>query len=154
MPLELSREKRRTFTTMTFSILLGSSLLLGLAAAKGSPRKSAGAASRKASTSAASSAPKSPAKQSAVATTDSDPWYKHAVFYEVYPRSFADSNNDGIGDLKGITSKLDYLHDLGVDAIWISPCFPFTASRLRLRRLRLRRTSIRCTARCQISTSW
>jgi alpha-glucosidase len=51
-------------------------------------------------------------------------WWQHAVFYEVYPRSFADSNNDGIGDLKGITSKLGYLHDLGVDAIWISPCFP------------------------------
>src|ERR1700683_4002704 len=51
-------------------------------------------------------------------------WWQNAVFYEIYPRSFADSNNDGIGDLKGITSKLDYLHDLGVDAIWISPCFP------------------------------
>lgn len=51
-------------------------------------------------------------------------WWQHAVFYEVYPRSFADSNNDGVGDLKGITSKLDYLKDLGVDAIWISPCFP------------------------------
>ena len=51
-------------------------------------------------------------------------WWQHAVFYEIYPRSFADSNNDGIGDLKGIASKLDYLKDLGVDAIWISPCFP------------------------------
>ena len=51
-------------------------------------------------------------------------WYHHAVFYEVYPRSFADSNGDGIGDLKGITSKLDYLEHLGVDAIWITPCFP------------------------------
>ncbi len=51
-------------------------------------------------------------------------WWQHAVFYELYPRSFADSNNDGVGDLKGITSKLDYLRDLGVDAIWISPCFP------------------------------
>jgi len=51
-------------------------------------------------------------------------WWQHAVFYEVYPRSFADSNNDGIGDLKGITSKLDYLKDLGIDAIWITPCFP------------------------------
>jgi alpha-glucosidase len=51
-------------------------------------------------------------------------WWQHAVFYEIYPRSFADSNNDGVGDLKGITSKLDYLRDLGVDAIWISPCFP------------------------------
>jgi alpha-glucosidase len=51
-------------------------------------------------------------------------WWKHAVFYEIYPRSFADSNGDGIGDLNGITSKLDYLHNLGVDAIWITPCFP------------------------------
>jgi alpha-glucosidase len=51
-------------------------------------------------------------------------WWQHAVFYEVYPRSFADSNGDGIGDLNGITSKLDYLHDLGVGAIWITPCFP------------------------------
>ena len=52
------------------------------------------------------------------------PWWKHAVFYEIYPRSFADSNNDGLGDLRGITSKLDYLRELGVDAIWISPCYP------------------------------
>lgn len=51
-------------------------------------------------------------------------WWQHAVFYEIYPRSFADSNNDGVGDLNGITSKLDYLHNLGVDAIWISPCYP------------------------------
>src|SRR5208337_298894 len=51
-------------------------------------------------------------------------WWQHAVFYEIYPRSFADSNHDGIGDLKGITSKLDYLKDLGVDAIWITPFFP------------------------------
>jgi alpha-glucosidase len=46
------------------------------------------------------------------------------VLYEIYPRSFADSNNDGIGDLQGITSKLTYLKDLGIDAIWISPCYP------------------------------
>src|SRR3974390_2671481 len=51
-------------------------------------------------------------------------WWQHAVFYELYPRSFADSNNDGIGDLNGIAAKLDYLKDLGVDAIWITPCFP------------------------------
>src|SRR5581483_9335621 len=51
-------------------------------------------------------------------------WWQHAVFYELYPRSFADSNNDGIGDLNGIASKLGYLQDLGVDAIWITPCFP------------------------------
>ena len=51
-------------------------------------------------------------------------WWQHAVFYEVYPRSFADSNNDGIGDLRGITSRMAYLQDLGVDAIWLTPCFP------------------------------
>jgi alpha-glucosidase len=51
-------------------------------------------------------------------------WWQHAVFYEIYPRSFADSNNDGVGDLNGIRSKLSYLHDLGVDAIWITPCYP------------------------------
>lgn len=52
------------------------------------------------------------------------PWWRHAVFYELYPRSFADSNGDGIGDLNGITAHLDYLRDLGVDAIWITPCYP------------------------------
>jgi alpha-glucosidase len=51
-------------------------------------------------------------------------WWQHAVFYEIYPRSFADSNNDGVGDLNGITSKMSYLHELGVDAIWITPCYP------------------------------
>jgi alpha-glucosidase len=58
------------------------------------------------------------------ADAEGHPWWQHAVFYEIYPRSFADSNGDGYGDLNGITSKLDYLHALGVDAIWISPCFP------------------------------
>jgi alpha-glucosidase len=52
------------------------------------------------------------------------PWYQHSIFYEIYPRSFMDSNGDGIGDLNGIASKLDYLQALGVDAIWIAPCFP------------------------------
>ena len=52
------------------------------------------------------------------------PWWQHAVFYEVYPRSFADSNNDGVGDLNGISSKMSYLQELGVDAIWITPCYP------------------------------
>jgi len=51
-------------------------------------------------------------------------WWRHAVFYEVYPRSFGDANNDGLGDLSGITQHLDYLRDLGVDAIWITPCYP------------------------------
>src|SRR5947208_15446129 len=53
-----------------------------------------------------------------------DPWWKHAVIYEIYPRSFQDSNGDGVGDLNGITSRLDYLRDLGIDAIWISPMYP------------------------------
>ena len=51
-------------------------------------------------------------------------WWKHAVIYEIYPRSFQDSNGDGIGDLNGITQRLNYLKDLGVDAIWISPMYP------------------------------
>jgi alpha-glucosidase len=53
-----------------------------------------------------------------------DPWWKHAVIYEIYPRSFQDSNGDGVGDINGITSRLDYLRDLGIDAIWISPMYP------------------------------
>jgi alpha-glucosidase len=51
-------------------------------------------------------------------------WWKHAVIYEIYPRSFADSNGDGIGDLSGISAHLDYLQRLGVDAIWIAPMYP------------------------------
>jgi alpha-glucosidase len=62
--------------------------------------------------------------QQTVVDVEGHSWWQHAVFYELYPRSFADSNNDGIGDLNGITSKLDYLKNLGVDAIWITPCFP------------------------------
>ena len=50
-------------------------------------------------------------------------WWENAVIYQIYPRSYQDSNNDGIGDLPGITSRLDYIKDLGVDAIWISPFF-------------------------------
>ena len=52
------------------------------------------------------------------------PWWKHAVFYEIYPRSFQDTDGDGVGDLNGITQRLDYLKGLGIDAIWIAPCFP------------------------------
>ena len=50
-------------------------------------------------------------------------WWETAVIYQIYPRSFQDSNSDGIGDLNGITSRLDYIANLGVDAIWISPFF-------------------------------
>jgi oligo-1,6-glucosidase len=52
-----------------------------------------------------------------------EPWWKRSVVYQVYPRSFMDSNGDGIGDLPGIISKLDYLEQLGVDVIWLSPVY-------------------------------
>jgi len=51
-------------------------------------------------------------------------WWQTAVFYQIYPRSFADGNGDGIGDFKGIIGKLDYLTSLGIDALWLSPHFP------------------------------
>jgi alpha-glucosidase len=51
-------------------------------------------------------------------------WWKRAVIYEVYPRSFQDSNGDGVGDLRGILDRLDYLVELGVDALWMSPIYP------------------------------
>lgn len=51
-------------------------------------------------------------------------WWQQAVIYEIFPRSFKDSNHDGIGDIKGIISKLDYLKSLGVDAIWLCPIYP------------------------------
>ena len=50
-------------------------------------------------------------------------WWKEAVVYQIYPRSFADSNGDGIGDIKGITAHLDYLKELGVDVIWVCPIY-------------------------------
>ena len=56
-------------------------------------------------------------------TTDTLSWWETAVIYQIYPRSYQDSNNDGIGDLPGITSRLEYIAGLGVDAIWISPFF-------------------------------
>ena len=60
---------------------------------------------------------------------DAAAWWQRAVIYQIYPWSFQDSNGDGIGDLPGITSRLDYLNDgtsysLGVDAIWLSPIYP------------------------------
>src|ERR1700730_16417281 len=52
------------------------------------------------------------------------PWWTHAVIYEIYPRSFQDTDGDGVGDLKGVTQRLDYLKELGVDAIWLTPFYP------------------------------
>jgi alpha-glucosidase len=62
--------------------------------------------------------------QTSAARSSDSPWWKHAVIYEIYPRSFQDSNGDGLGDLNGITERLDYLQALGVDAIWIAPIYP------------------------------
>ncbi|GHH84639.1 glycoside hydrolase family 13 protein [Streptomyces capitiformicae] len=65
-----------------------------------------------------------PADNSALATVASRrDWWRDAVIYQVYPRSFADSNGDGMGDLEGVRSRLPYLRDLGVDAVWLSPFY-------------------------------
>lgn len=50
-------------------------------------------------------------------------WWKDSVVYQIYPRSFKDSNGDGFGDLQGVIEKLDYLKELGIDVIWLSPVF-------------------------------
>lgn len=50
-------------------------------------------------------------------------WWKNAVIYQIYPASFQDSNNDGVGDLRGITERLDYIKKLGVDVLWLSPIY-------------------------------
>ena len=72
----------------------------------------------------AQSATSKPSTTHATTSSDLENWWKNAVIYEIYPRSFQDSNGDGTGDLNGITSRLDYLQKLGIDAIWISPCYP------------------------------
>jgi alpha-glucosidase len=59
-----------------------------------------------------------------VIRTENRPWWERGVVYQVYPRSFQDSNSDGVGDLAGIERRLDYIANLGVDAIWLSPIFP------------------------------
>src|SRR5690554_4028615 len=59
-----------------------------------------------------------------MASDESRPWWQEAVIYQIYPRSFADSNGDGIGDLPGITQHLDYLRELGVGGLWLSPIHP------------------------------
>ncbi len=76
------------------------------------------------STALAAQATDSHAKQTDSSATSERNWWKNAVIYQVYPRSFQDTNGDGIGDLKGITEHLDYLEKLGVDAIWLTPIYP------------------------------
>jgi alpha-glucosidase len=63
-------------------------------------------------------------QQTALQPVPHDDWWKHAVIYEIYPRSFQDSDGDGIGDINGITSRLDYLKSLGIGAIWLTPMYP------------------------------
>ncbi|WP_396641165.1 glycoside hydrolase family 13 protein [Microbacterium sp.] len=60
----------------------------------------------------------------AQASPDAAPWWRQAVVYQVYPRSFADTDGNGLGDIAGITSRADYLDELGVDAVWLSPFYP------------------------------
>lgn len=83
-----------------------------------------------ASTSELRGAPPAPASAASSTTANGAPiaqwkhdWARSAVFYQIFVRSFADSNDDGIGDLNGLTSKLDYLRDLGIDALWLTPIF-------------------------------
>ena len=64
------------------------------------------------------------AVQSEFVTQETQPWWRTAVVYQVYLRSFADGNGDGIGDLAGLRARLGHLRDLGVDAIWINPWYP------------------------------
>ena len=61
----------------------------------------------------------------------SAPWWRSAVIYQVYIRSFADGNGDGLGDIAGLRSKLSYVADLGVDAIWINPWYSSPSASLR-----------------------
>src|SRR5687767_13553717 len=65
-----------------------------------------------------------PAPQTIESAMPETTWWKHGIVYQIYPRSFQDTNGDGIGDLDGIRARLDHVVSLGVDAIWISPIYP------------------------------
>ena len=58
-----------------------------------------------------------------MSSTHAIPWWKRTTVYQIYPRSFSDANGDGVGDLLGIIGRLDYLHELGVETLWLSPFF-------------------------------
>jgi alpha-glucosidase len=78
-------------------------------------------------------------------------WWPSAVIYQIYPRSFCDSNGDGVGDLAGVTAKLDYVASLGVDAVWLSPFF-LSPMRDFGYDVAIIAWSTRCSARSMIST--
>jgi len=102
------RARRVPLTLLAFALLLTASAPIQAAGASPTPAPQTRAGSRR-----------------DVARSASAPgWWRRAVFYEIYPRSFQDSNGDGVGDLKGITSRLDYLASLGVDAVWVTPFYP------------------------------
>lgn len=73
---------------------------------------------------AAASSPTASSTAASSSTASAAPWWKHALVYEIYPRSFQDSNGDGIGDINGIIQRLDYLQRMHVDAIWLTPIYP------------------------------
>jgi hypothetical protein len=78
--------------------------------------------------------------------THPETWWKDAAIYQIYPISFFDSNGDGIGDLNGIASKLDYLKDLGVDVLWLSPIYKSP-----LADMGYDMSVLRCVCQCAIS---
>jgi alpha-glucosidase len=108
----------RKRVTILFNLVVVLGLLVGFRFA------GQAVASQNAAPQAARSQAAAGPKSGAAGQHSADPWWKHAVIYEIYPRSFQDSNGDGVGDINGITSRLDYLHDLGIDAIWITPMYP------------------------------
>lgn len=79
-------------------------------------------------------------------------WWRGAVIYQIYPRSFQDTDGDGVGDLEGITAHLDYVAGLGVDAVWIAPFFTSPMADFGYD-IADPATSIRCSARWPISTT-
>ena len=80
-------------------------------------------------------------------------WWRGAVIYQIYPRSFLDTDGDGVGDLPGVIARLDYIASLGVDAIWISPFFKSPMKDFGYDISRLPRRSTRCSARSRTSTA-
>ena len=104
---------------MRFALALMLSIAAIYAAAQNAPAGASGA--RPAQHQITTHQQATPAGAAAESERD---WWKNAVIYEIYPRSFQDSNGDGIGDLNGITARLDYLKTLGVDAIWLTPVYP------------------------------